>query len=683
MRIVRDLPREIRELENIWIPLPDGERMAARVFLPIDAEIEPVPAIVEYNPYRKRDLTAINNEPFHGYLAGHGFAGVRLEIRGSGESDGILADEYLPQELADGVAAIAWLARQPWCSGRVGLIGNSWAGFNALQIAALRPPELGAIVTSCSTDDRYADDMHYMGGCLLSDTLDWGTMFQALLGLPPDPALVGDRWREIWQRRLAEVSVPIEAWLRHQRRDAYWRHGSVAEDLSRIDVPVLAVGGWLDGYSNAIPRLLAGLSVPRRAVIGPWAHAFPHLAVPGPGYDFLADVVRWFDHWLKGADNGAMDEPMVRAWMGEALPAQPFYATAPGRWVGEAVWPAPRIETLGWYLGDGRLDTDAPPADVLGDMAAAAAILSWASPRVTGLTGGEWCPYGTGGRGPEFPGDQREDDGRSLTWDSAPLADRIEILGAPVATLDLAVDRPSAFVAVRLCDVAPDGASTRVTFGVRNLSHREGHAEPRPMEPGLRTTVRIQLNDTAYAFRPGHRLRLALSTDYWPMVWPSPQPVTVTVHARGSVLELPVRPPRSDDADLADLGEPTWGPPAATTELRAGRWGRTVHTDAMLGETSVTNTVEGPLVRLERTGRAVALTGFDRASIRDEPTSARAESRRDFELVRDGVTIRVSAELDLSCTATDFALAVRMNALEDDTMVWSRDWDFTIPRDSV
>ena len=157
-----------------------------------------------------------------------------------------------------------------------------------------------------------------------------------------------------------------------------------------------------------------------------------------------------------------------------------------------------------------------------------------------------------------------------------------------------------------------------MTFGVLNLTHRDGHADPRPMSPGEPTTIRVQLNDTAYAFLPGHRLRLAISTDYWPMVWPSPEPVTLTMHA--GALELPVRPPRSEDADLADLGEPTWGPPAAITELRAGRWGRETRTDAMLGETSVTNTVEGPLVRLERTGRALALTGFDRASIRDDPT---------------------------------------------------------------
>ncbi len=677
MRVLETFPREPREIPNVWIPLADGGRMAARVILPADAETAPVPAIIEYNPYRKRDLTAINNGPFHRYLAGHGFAGVRLEIRGSGESDGILRDEYLAQELGDGVEAIAWLAAQPWCNGKVGIIGNSWSGFNGLQIAALRPPALGAIVTSCSTDDRYADDMHYMGGCLLTDTLDWGTMFQALLALPPDPALVGEDWRAMWDARLGEVSVPLEAWLRHPRRDAFWEHGSVAEDLGAIEVPVLAVGGWLDGYSNAIPRLLAGLGVPRRAVIGPWAHAYPHLGVPGPGYDFLAQVVRWFDHWLKGVENDAMDGPMLRAWMGEANPAQPFYAIAPGRWVAEEQWPSPRIATRRWHLHDGRI-SDAPPGRV--------EPRAWASPRLTGLVGGEWCPYGTGGRGPEFPGDQREDDGRSLTWDTGPLLEPIEILGAPTVDLAISVDRPSAFIAVRLCDVAPDGASSRVSFGVLNLTHRDGHAEPRAMVPGDATTVRVQLDDVAYRFRAGHRIRVALSTDYWPMVWPSPEPVTITVGAGGgpSTLDLPIRPARDEDAALPDLGEPTWGPPEPATQLRAGRWGREIRTDAMTGETSVTNVVEGPLMRLDAHGGALALTGFDRVSITgDDPATNRAESRRRFEIVHGDRTVAVAADVALSCTIDTFALAVRMTALEDSSEVWSQAWDIAIPRDHL
>jgi predicted acyl esterase len=448
----------------------------------------------------------------------------------------------------------------------------------------------------------------------------------------------------------------------------------VCEDYSAIQVPVLAVGGWLDGYRNAIPRLLTGLSVPRRAIIGPWAHAYPHLATPGPGFDFLAEVVRWFDHWLKDDQNGAMDEPMLRAWMAEDIPAKPFYPIAPGRWVAEDAWPPSRIRPERWALDGTRL--------TLEEAERAGEPRTWATPDTTGLTGGEWCPYGTGGKGPEFPGDQREDDACSLAWDSAPLDERLEILGAPVVELELAVDRPSAMVAVRLCDVRDDGTSTRVSFGVLNLTHRAGHAEPHPMVPGERTTVRVQLNDTAYAFLAGHRLRVAVSTAYWPMVWPSPERVLLTVH--GGHLDLPVRPARPEDAALRDLGEPTWGPEAKTTQLRPGRWDRRIVPDVLTGTTTVTNVVEGPLVRQDRIDRALAVSGFDESSIVEgDPSSARSTSRRAFEIVRDGSTIRVAADVTLACTVDDFVLDVAMAADEDDAQVWSREWHATIPRECV
>ena len=163
-RIVEDLPHRYRVVENQWIPMEDGARLAARLWIPEDAERDPVPAVLEYIPYRLRDGTRLRDELDHGYFAGHGYAGVRVDIRGSGDSEGVLADEYLEQELADGEAILRWLAAQPWCNGRVGMIGISWGGFNGLQIAARRPPELKAVITVCSTDDRYADDVHYMGG---------------------------------------------------------------------------------------------------------------------------------------------------------------------------------------------------------------------------------------------------------------------------------------------------------------------------------------------------------------------------------------------------------------------------------------------------------------------------------------------------------------------------------------
>ncbi|MDX1432292.1 MAG: CocE/NonD family hydrolase, partial [Gammaproteobacteria bacterium] len=268
-RTRESFPRAIREVENVFIPLSDGTRLAARMWLPDDAEQDPVPAVLEYIPYRKRDFMRLRDEPMHAYYAGHGYAAVRVDLRGSGDSDGVLEDEYLPREQLDALEVIAWLAEQPWCDGNVGMTGISWGGFNALQVAARAPPALKAVITLCASDDRYADDAHYMGGCLLSENQIWGTVLFTINALPPDPMLVGERWRECWRERL-EHDRPFPAvWLAHQRRDEYWKQGSVCEDFSRIRCPVYAIGGWADGYSNAVPRLLAGLEVPRKGLIGP------------------------------------------------------------------------------------------------------------------------------------------------------------------------------------------------------------------------------------------------------------------------------------------------------------------------------------------------------------------------------------------------------------------------------
>ncbi len=332
MTIRTAFPRPVREIENLWIPMPDGARLAARMWLPEDAESDPVPALFEFIPYRKSDGTTLRDSLRQPYFAGHGYAVLRVDLRGSGDSDGVLYDEYTVQELDDAVAAIAWIARQPWCDGHVGMMGISWGGFNSLQVAARRPPALKAVLVIGFTDDRYADDVHYMGGCVItSQMLSWASVMFAYNVLPPDPRWVGERWREMWAERLEKTPPFVEKWLEHQTRDDYWKHGSVGEDYEAIQAPVYAVGGWADSYNNSVPRLLAGLSVPRKGLIGPWAHTFPEMGGPEPTIGFLQDSLRWWDHWLKGIDTGMMDEPMLRCWIQESAPPATFYAERPGR----------------------------------------------------------------------------------------------------------------------------------------------------------------------------------------------------------------------------------------------------------------------------------------------------------------------------------------------------------------
>ena len=465
-------PGSFRRHDHVPIPLADGTRLGARIWIPDGAEAHPVPAILEYLPYRKNDLFAVADEGRFGYFAAHGYAGVRLDIRGSGDSDGVLVDEYLLGEQDDALEAISWIASQPWCSGAVGMIGMSWGGFNGLQVAARRPPALKAVVTAYSTDDRYADDAHYIGGCLLTpEMLGWGTTMHTVATLPPDPESVGELWKQMWTQRLEAFHPQIHTWLSHQRRDDYWKHGSVNEDYADITCAVFAIGGWCDGYRDPVFRLMEGLSCPKKALIGPWAHKWPMEPFePGPHIGFLQECIRFFDQFLKGEDTGFMAEPMLRVWLQDPVAPATHYPERPGRWGAEPSWPSPNVSARRMFLneaGFGEKAGDERPLAVRGA-------------QVAGEDAGEWCAFG---RPLDAPADQRAEDGRSLCFTSAPLTEPLEILGFPVAHLVLASDQPRALVAVRLCDVSETGESLLVTRGLLNLTHRKSHELPRAHGP--------------------------------------------------------------------------------------------------------------------------------------------------------------------------------------------------------
>jgi putative CocE/NonD family hydrolase len=676
-KVVESFPRRVREIENSWIRLSDGCRLAARIWLPEDAEASPVPAILEYIPYRKRDFTRARDEPMHYYFAGHGYAAVRVDLRGSGDSDGLLADEYTEQEHDDAVEVIRWIASQPWCTGAVGMMGISWGGFNSLQVAARQPAELGAIITLCSTDDRYADDAHYMGGCLLNENLTWGSVLLTYNAFPPDPDIVGARWRQMWLKRLEHAALFPALWLQHQRRDDYWKHGSVCEDFGQISCPVYAIGGWADAYSNAIPRLLENLQVPRKGLIGPWAHTFPHDGIPGPAIGFLQEALRWWDHWLKGIDNGIMREPMLRAWLQDSVSPQAFYEERPGRWIAEPSWPSPRIKIQRYFLNAGKL----------AEIGEAENALDFHSPQTMGLASGDWCAFGAEG---EMPTDQREDDGKSLSFDSEPLSEPLEIFGAPTVRLELAVDQPQAFIAVRLNDVAPDGASTRVTYGLLNLTHRSSHEHPQPLEPGKRYRVELKLNGIAHAFAAGHSLRVAISTSYWPISWPSPAPVTLTLYTGLGELSLPVRPPAPEDAKLAPFLPPERAPPLEHTKLRPAPFKRTIERDLAANETIYTIFSDGgefegaALARVEAIDLDVGYTILKRFRIgENDPLSAKAEVIQKTLLRRGSWSTRIETHTQLSATKEAFHLKADLSTYEGSEQVFARSWDEVIARDLV
>ena len=672
MRVIASLPRPVRRIDHTWIPLEDGTRLGARIWLPEDADSDPVPAVLEYIPYRKGDGTAARDQRQHAYIAGHGYAVLRVDLRGSGESGGLLTDEYLPLEQEDALEVLRWIAAQPWCTGAVGMFGISWGGFNGLQVAARRPPELKAVITLCSTDDRYADDVHYRGGAVLAlEMLSWGASMLSYNAIAPDPEVAGPGWREAWLDRIDNVEPYEYEWLRHQRRDEYWKQGSVCEDYGAIECPVYAIGGWADGYSDAAPRLVAGLGAPSKGLIGPWSHDFPDVVQPGPAIGFLQECLRWWDTWLKGEETGMADEPALRAWMQEPVAPGPRHRERPGRWVAELTWPSPQIEERPVWLGNGvlREEPDRPGAR-----------LEIATDLLCGLDSGVWC--GDGGAA-DAALDQRADDGRALSLTSAPLPERIELLGHARVELELESDRPVAQLAARLCDVAPDGTSLLITRGVLNLTHREGHEHPSPLEPGRPTRVLLELDGIAQAIPAGHRLRLALSPAYWPWMWPAPEPVTLAVHTASSRLVLPVRAPRPEDAALRPFLEPEGAPPLKTETLEPDDGRRTVLTDVAGGRTELTfEWATGGRYRITDSGLVAgcwARTTY--AIIAGDPLSAEVRCRCVTELAREDWFTRAEIYAVMTCDAGRFRIRTELDAYEDGRRVRRREWSFETPRE--
>ncbi len=657
-----------------WIELSDGVRLFSRTVAPDDSERTPVPAILEYLPYRLTDGTAFGDSLHHPYFAAHGYASVRVDMRGTGNSEGLLLDEYLPQEQLDACEVIAWIAGQPWCSGKVGTFGKSWGGFNGLQIAARRPPALEAVVSVYSTDDRYADDVHYMGGCLLAhDALSWASYMLGINALPPDPEIVGEGWRETWMRRLKETPFFADAWLRHHERDAYWRHGSICEDFGALTSPVLIVGGWADGYTNAVGRVVAGLTsagVPCRGLIGPWSHGWPEVANPGPRIGFLQECIRWWDHWLKGERNGAMDGPLVRAWIQDYVEPASFYSIRPGRWVGEDEWPSPRVEDQTLFASANGALLPEPSSPTL--------VEHRGSER-SGSDAGAWCPYGHAG---DLPTDQRAEDGLALSFSTEQLQDALEILGHPEAVLELTSDRKRALVAVRLCDVAPDGTSLLVSRGLLNLTHREGHAEPLPVVPFQPMVVRVPLDLAGHRFPAGHRIRLAISSTYWPFAWPSPEPVTLGLLLGGRTsVQLPVRraDPHDRAPEVADVPE-HGAAPAGHVHADQWRWSRW---DAGRGQLELdVGAVEDST--LAATGLRFGERVATRFSISEgQPLSARIECRGDHYLERGDWRIRIRTRTSLSGSADELLLTMDLDAYEGGVRVHGARRSATFPRDGV
>ena len=651
MTVVDTFPHRVVENSDMGIPLPDGTRLSARVWMPEDAADHPVPAILEYLPYRKTDGTVVRDQGMHPYFAGHGYACLRVDRRGCGDSEGLFDDEYSPQELQDGCDIIAWIAAQPWCSGAVGIQGISWGGFNGLQIAALRPPALKAVITIGTTVDRYADDIHYKGGIQLTENIGWAATVLSWFSMPPDPAIVGDKWRAMWLERLENTPFLADTWTRHRDRDAYWKHGSVCEDFSAIQAPVLAIGGYLDGYRNAMAALAEGLDTPVKAIAGPWGHKYPHISHIEPAMGYLQEALRWWDRWLKGIDTGVEADPAYRAYVLDSVAPSVSLTERPGRWIAEAEWPSPSVRPHPIALGG---------ADIPFDLAC-------------GRSCGEYFTFGFGPG--EFPGDQQDDDARSACFDFDPPPGATVLLGRPRLSATIRSDRPAAQVIARLCDLGPDGTSALIAHGMLDLRRRDSMEHPQDLPVGEDVAVTFHLDQCAYRLPEGHRLRLALSSSYWPFIWPEAE--TVQLAVTDAQITLPIR----TGAEIPwDAPPPESARPRPRRVLRQGTETKEWSTDAKGRSVLTIASDEGEVEDLEN--GLIATCTLKEVWTLDERDPSSAHIRIDWTrgMARGDWSVRTETSTEMRAKATGYETSYRLDAFEGEDRVFEREFNATVPR---
>ncbi|MDR2985759.1 MAG: CocE/NonD family hydrolase [Nocardiopsaceae bacterium] len=649
------------------ITMPDGIRLAATLYLPRDADTTQVPVVLEYLPYRKDDSVGRNLE-LNSYLTRRGIAGARVDIRGTGNSEGELPEgEYTEQEQRDAESVIAWLAEQTWCTGSVGMWGISWGGFNSIQIAMRQPPPpaLKAIIAVEASDDMFHDDVHYIDGLLHLD--EYSVMIDQLNMLPPSPEYPLDE--DVLARRF-DSEPWLMTWLDRQQDGPYWLRHSLRTDYSRLKIPAFLITGWWDGYRDSVFRMTQNAHAPVRALIGPWNHTWPHEAVPGPPVEWRAHAVRWWEHWLKGTDTGMLDEPMASVYVQSWRPPDPDLTELPGYWRSEDALPPARTRYDVLYCGPGS--TLSP------DPGLAKSVQLRYVPSA-GVEAGHW--WG------ELTVDQRGADAYSLAFETAPLEADLEILGFCQVDIHGGADTSPLNWFARVSDVAPDETTTLVAGGGRS-DRPDSLRDPAAPIGGQGVAPQpdwlpLQLHACSWVFPRGHRIRLAISNAMWPMIWPTPHPATATVRLgpTGTRLALPVVPPATNDASPT----PVFGEFEPSEELEGVReWG-------------VVLPVRWTLVRDDKGVASISWRGsagneypwgrvideeylrYEVDDTRPAEASARGEARTEVHLP-DRLLI-FSSVLDLDGDAESLRYRFKRELRKDGELIRERSWERRFRRD--
>jgi len=647
---------------NVFIQMSNGTRLAASLYLP-DTE-GPWPALLEALPYRKDDL--LTNATVYRRLRDEGdYAICRVDVRGTGSSEGVATAEYPPQEQDDLCEVIDWLSRQQWCTGSVGMFGTSYSGFNAIQTAMRQPPALKAIVPIYATDDRYTDDIHFGGGIRKAlEFVGYPLFMVSMNALPPVPSLAGEEWRTRWLERIDRLE-PWYGSVEEQNDGPFWRQGSLRPDYELITVPTMVVGGWADIYRNVALRLIEHLRVPKRLLMGPWCHMSPNTSIPGPRIDLVPEMIRWWDRWLRGIENGVDTEPPLVLFARRSTPPEPALDEVRGEWRFESAWPPEGHKEMTLPLSSahrpsGPRDAMEETLAVRGDVGVTAHIRGSYAP-----------PYG-------LPIDQRPDEIHSLVYEW-PVEDELEILGNPMLVATVRSASPVAFLSAKICEVLDDGTSALVSRGVFNLTHRDSHTMPEPLVPGEAYEVSVELDATSWVFEAGSRIRLAIAGSDWPNAWPPPEASDLTVVLEGTRLVLPAA---SGPASLrgAPVLPPVDGGNGRSEEDREfdeATW-RIEH-DVYARETRVavhqlsSSALPGRWSAWRTEGGVVGVTPL-------APGTAWVESAVETAISWPEVTARTRARLELRSDATTYHFALDLDVYENDERVRTRHWEKVTPR---
>jgi putative CocE/NonD family hydrolase len=656
------------QMQEQSIRMPDGVLLAADLFLPEGATADArFPVLLEYLPYRKDDSRS-RNYSLYSYFVERGYVVARVDIRGTGNSEGrLIPYEYSDVEQEDGEVVIDWLSKQPWSNGNVGMFGISWGGFNAIQMAVRNPAALKAIIAVDATEDLYQDDVHYMDGILHFDSWEMSQDLDNARPGAPDYIIDDDNFVNRF-----DTEPWVLTYKKQQRDGEFWDRASSRDKYDRIRIPSFHIGGWYDGYRDSLPRMLQNVEAPVKALIGPWSHAWPNQPYPKPGMEWRHEAVRWFDYWLKGKDTGIMDEPRFAVYVREWHPPGPYLEQVAGYWRWEDGWPIERIDKRRLYAQHDHTLSGSPSSEAVHELRYTPTI---------GMEGGgpvQW--WG------DVAHDQRPTDAFSLVYDSGPLESETEILGFPKAVIKVSADAPRANWIVRLSDVAPDGTVTQVAGAAFNGTHRNSAREPQDLVPGEEFDLEIEMHFSSWVFPEGHRIRFAVNNAQWPMLWPTPYPMTTTLRLGGEAgahVVLPVVPPGKGEA-------PRFLPPAEDPSLPGYE---TIDTGMPSGYGEVSSVDRNPqtgevTIKLNNTGGYRYPWGSElyRETIEHKTSDAHPENAfvkgtHRMEVTLDDRVLLWEAELDFSSDLENFYYRYFRRVSENGEVVREKTWRETIPRD--